>query len=278
MSAEPETTDQSVEELVEELYEQNQQLVDRIETLEEQHEQVTQTQDKVTNLVEQYATGRIGRRTFLTLLGGIGMTGALIGRATAHSASPSWGSATGTMGEESTPLDRAWIRDGHFKELHTEEVNSNTVQTGEADIKNETLVSRGLTSNDRASINSNIWAQVTFSDADLDARGEYDGGSDQFSPDVSGWYMVLSQVLLNDGGTSEGLSIRLRNVTDSASVSRAVLDGVDTSGIGTNMSLSGVFELFSGKNYEVQVRNSSSSDRIWDDPGHLSIRSVFKKS
>jgi len=161
MSTEPETTDQTVEELAnqmeavleqnEAIREQNEQLQERVDYLEDHYQTLQSEHDRVTNLIQQFQTGVIGRRTFMKLVGGAAVTGALVGRATAHQASPSWGSASGTLGKESDPWDRGYIRDLHSKLLHIARVNDNVVSqsgsTGNLDLSQSNFFDQTITGN-----------------------------------------------------------------------------------------------------------------------------------
>jgi hypothetical protein len=99
---------------------QEQSIDDRLDSLESEVEQLRERQTQVDALAEQRASGQLGRRTFLTALAAAGVGGGLIGAASAHSASPSWGSATGVLGEESKPFDRGFVRDLHSDQLHAD--------------------------------------------------------------------------------------------------------------------------------------------------------------
>jgi hypothetical protein len=127
MSTEAETTYQSVEELIEQMEavrEQNEQLQERVDHLEENYQTLQSEHDRVTNVIQQFQAGVIGRRTFMKLVGGAAVTGALVGRATAHPASPSWGSASGTLGKESDPWNRGYVKDLHTKTVQTDSLGN----------------------------------------------------------------------------------------------------------------------------------------------------------
>lgn len=95
------------------------ELLQRIEELEQQQEQLNGQQQQIGNLFEQFKNGVISRRAFMGAVTAAAGAGALVGNASAHNASPSWGSSSGQIGSSSTPTDRAFVRDFHAESVIT---------------------------------------------------------------------------------------------------------------------------------------------------------------
>jgi len=108
----------------------------RIEELEaELHEvknnvaDLNEQQQQVLGMFEQVKQGKISRRTFMAAVTAMGGLGLGVGSVVGHTTSPGWDSATGTIGTDSTPLDRGFIRDLHFDEAHGGSVSVDETRT-----------------------------------------------------------------------------------------------------------------------------------------------------
>ena len=117
---------------------------ERLDALEDRVESLSDQLDQRDGLVKQFASGAISRRTFLTLATAIGIGSGAVGSAMADSRSPSWGSATGVIGEEGQPLDRGYIRDLHSdqayingNELYIQGSSPSSPDTGDIWIDND---------------------------------------------------------------------------------------------------------------------------------------------
>jgi hypothetical protein len=116
------------------------QLLERIDELEAEQaqlrKQLEQTQSQyqqVTGLFEQFKTGKISRRAFLTSVTALAGVGFAAGNA---SAAPDWSNTSGYAGTEAQPLTGVNSSSGTFESLSTDElltVPSGTILNKDSD-------------------------------------------------------------------------------------------------------------------------------------------------
>jgi DNA-binding protein H-NS len=104
------------------------ELLDRIEELEQEQAQLqtqlAQTKEQyqqVTGLFEQFKTGKISRRAFLTSVTALAGVGFAAGNA---SAAPDYTNASGVAGTERQPLSSA-----NIKQLNAQQIGSDTIRS-----------------------------------------------------------------------------------------------------------------------------------------------------
>jgi hypothetical protein len=103
------------------------ELLERIETLEQEQAklqkkyQVAKEQnEQVLNLFEQFKSGSISRRAFLTSVSAVAGISWLAGSA---DAAPNWSNAAGNSGTESEPLKNVYAQNGTFQSVSTDSLN-----------------------------------------------------------------------------------------------------------------------------------------------------------
>ncbi|GGM52545.1 hypothetical protein [Haloarcula argentinensis] len=113
---------ESIEEFKQLLEEQQQ----RIETLEAKQEKLQkqyraakEQNEQVLNLFEQFKSGSISRRAFLTSVSAVAGISWLAGNAEAE---PNWSNAIGNSGEESKPLKNVYAQNAYHQSVSTDEL------------------------------------------------------------------------------------------------------------------------------------------------------------
>ena len=245
---------------------------ERIEQLEAT---VADQQQTIEQLTEPPA---VGRRGVLASLLGAGAVGGLAGYGS-QSARAEASEPAGQVGTGEEPVDvEAWnltVQNeadgvGGVENPLTETLEADgndmtgvgTVETEEADIINDTLVAVNRSDSSNQGIEADEWETVEFDNTREDEREEWDADNYRFTPAKSGWYWVGSSVNLFNGGTSDDIAIRFRDVDGVEDVSRVPMENMSVDDDGVGIPMMGLFELDADTNYEMQVINRDSSDSV----------------
>ncbi|MFY4814517.1 hypothetical protein ACOJIV_17740 [Haloarcula sp. AONF1] len=105
-----------------ELVEEQQERIDELEeeqaNIKKQYQATKEQNNKVLNLFEQFKSGGISRRTFLSSVTAVAGLGWLAGSARGE---PNWSNATGNSGEESKPLKNVYAQNAYHQSVSTKE-------------------------------------------------------------------------------------------------------------------------------------------------------------
>jgi hypothetical protein len=122
-----ESNKSSMSESIDELRALLEQQQERIKTLEEQqaqlqerYQETKEQNEQVLNLFEQFKSGSISRRAFLTSVSAVAGISWLAGSA---DAAPSWSNASGNSGTESKPLKNVYAQNGTFESVSTRDTS-----------------------------------------------------------------------------------------------------------------------------------------------------------
>lgn len=143
-----------------------------------------------------------------------------------------------------------------------------------AEVTNETLV-RATMGSDQ-SISASTFTKVALDAVAKDERGEFDTTNNLFIPDETGWYLVTINLRYGVGADGDELITRLRDTTSPSTVLQVIHQAGSAADNAT--AVSALCELTAGNNYELQGRNSDSSDTIksTNPDTNLTIRRAFR--
>lgn len=100
-------------------------LAQRVDQLEARLDEQQDYQQQVQGLIDQFASGNISRRAFLTALAAAGAGGYLLSHSVGIArADPEWQNATGDIGTEQTPLANGWVQNFHSQSFSTSKIDS----------------------------------------------------------------------------------------------------------------------------------------------------------
>jgi len=159
------------------LLEQQQERIEALEqqqaALQKRYQATKEQNEQVLNLFDQFKTGSISRRGFLTSVSAVAGISWLAGSA---DAAPNWSNASGNSGTESKPLKNVYAQNGTFQSLSTGQAVIKRVDSAPAmDTSQTDIVSEG------ASVSTTD--QVILSDGDeavVWVVGDKDGGTKRF--------------------------------------------------------------------------------------------------
>jgi hypothetical protein len=187
-------------------------LRERVNDLEAQIDDLRGEHEQVLGLFDQFKSGQISRRTFLTAVAAVGGVGLMAGQTTA---APSWGSATGNIGTSSTPLNEGYIKTLKSQSIDTDELTGGV--TGSLSVRQiygESIESQSVSSASTVdfvtAINSD-YSRYVFELSDVvpaeDQRNfrmqvSTDGGSSWESG--SSDYRYAASAVADDGTTFDG--------------------------------------------------------------------------
>jgi len=143
-----------------------------------------------------------------------------------------------------------------------------SVSIGTLGITNETFVEASRSST-AGSNSSGSWVNIVDTE-DEDVRDEFNS-SQQFSPDVTGKYDIIAQWAVRNGGSSDRIGFRVRNITDGTNAILKDTEPWDASSF-AEPHWSATVELNSSKTYEIQVTDKDSSFEVNDSFTKLVIR------
>lgn len=153
-----------------------------------------------------------------------------------------------------------------------------TISSSEAEFTNETLVSVYLSSDQNINSSTVTTVELDTFDPDStqgDVRDEFDTTAFEFSPDRTGWYLVVSQITYSSGADGDRIITDFRRKSDDTPIARNQVNRG-----GTNAStppLLSILLLDSSESYELTAFNDNSSDTLGSGARstYLKIRSVF---
>jgi len=144
----------------------------------------------------------------------------------------------------------------------------------ELTVREETLVDVWLgTSQD---ITAGAWHTLNLDTENRDELDEFDTGTHQFTPNETGWYLVLFSANFQVGASGDRLVTRFHNVSTDTQIIRV---DYQTGGALSHSHQGGrVVKLTGGDNYEVHVFNDSSDDTITANEygSFLVVRRAFR--
>ena len=145
-----------------------------------------------------------------------------------------------------------------------------------ADITNETLIVAVGDGSGASSKAAGEWADASLSTV-KDEKSELSGGN-TFTPDETGFYRITFKRRINPGGSGDKFESRLRNITDSETVTispRVTRSSGTVEGI---PMLSEIVHLTSNKEYRPQSvdLDSSSFHENGETNSGFTVRSMFR--
>ncbi|MHC3382065.1 hypothetical protein [Haloarcula sp. H-GB5] len=112
------------------LLEEQQQRIEALEQeqekLQKQYQAAKQQNEQVLNLFEQFKSGAISRRAFLTSVSAVAGISWLAGSA---DAAPNWSNASGNSGTQSKPLKNVYAQNGTFQSVSSDETNTDLIKS-----------------------------------------------------------------------------------------------------------------------------------------------------
>jgi len=138
-----------------------------------------------------------------------------------------------------------------------ETVEAGSVKTGNIDTTNEALVE--VEKSTTQSISADTWSVVDWDTEVTDVTDDFDLSSDGFTPPETGYYFVQATVKFQVGSDGDLLELRLMSTTTGSKK----LTVSETGGASDHsVQLTTVTELQSDEEYQIQAKNTDSSDSI----------------
>jgi len=105
--------------------------------------------------------------------------------------------------------------------------SEDSVTVSQISITDETLVDAYLSADQ--SFPAGNWTTVTLDSKVKDERGEFDTGTHRFTPDETGFYIIIAKLFLTSGSDQDRIYGRIQNVDDATEIFRS---SVNRSGAG----------------------------------------------